>query len=102
MRIFAYISKEALPKKRIWLNIESLVFVIRTINIIKFTQEGASLITKQGVVKKKNVYLFQHQGHTNKMDSAYLENYSWIYVHTNDLDQGIVVEWTPSLNFKKS
>ena len=34
------------------------------------------------------------------MDSAYLENYSWIYVHTNDLDQGIVVEWTPSLNFK--
>ena len=59
------------------MNIESLVFVIcqRTINIINCTQEGASLISKQGAVKKKNVYLFQHQGHMNKMDSEYLENY---------------------------
>ena len=23
-----------------------------------------------------------HQGHTNKMDSVYLENYFWIYAHT--------------------
>ena len=47
----------------------------RTINIFNCAQEGASLISKQGAVKKKNVYLFQHQGHTNKMDSKYLENY---------------------------
>ena len=25
--------------------------------------------------KEKNEYLFQHQGHRNKMDSEYLENY---------------------------
>ena len=41
----------------------------RTINIINCAQEGVSLISKQGEVKKKNCYLFQHQGHTNKMDS---------------------------------
>ena len=32
-----------------------------------------SFITKQGAVKKKMHYLFQHQGHTNKIDSEYLE-----------------------------
>ena len=47
----------------------------RTINIINCAQEGASLIIKQGIVKKKDGYLFQHQGHTNKMDSEHLENY---------------------------
>ena len=35
---------------------------------------GASLITKQGAVKKKNAYLFQHQVRTNKMEPEYLEN----------------------------
>ena len=47
----------------------------RTINIFNCPQEGASLISKQGAVKKKNAYLFQHQGHRNKMDSEYLESY---------------------------
>ena len=47
----------------------------RTINIINYAQEGAFLITKQEAEKKKNVCLFQYQGHTNKMDSEYLENY---------------------------
>ena len=47
----------------------------RTINIINCAQEGVSLICKQGEVKKKNAYLLQHQGHTNKMGSEYLENY---------------------------
>ena len=47
----------------------------RTINIFNCAQEGASLISKQGAVKKKNAYLFQHQGHRNKMDSEYLESY---------------------------
>ena len=50
----------------------------RTINIIKCAQEGVSLICKQREVKKKkkkNAYLLQHQGHTNKMGSEYLENY---------------------------
>ena len=46
-----------------------------TIIIINCAQEGASLISKQGAVKKKNAYLFEHQGQTNKMDSEYLENY---------------------------
>ena len=55
---------------------ESLVFVKElSISFINCAQEGASLISKKGTVKKKNVYLFQHQGHMNKMDSKYLENY---------------------------
>ena len=37
------------------------------------------------------MYLFQHQDQTNEMDSEYLENYVWIYAHTNDLDQGVVL-----------
>ena len=47
----------------------------RTINIFNCPQEGASLISKRGAVKKKMRNLFQNQGHTNKMDSEYLENY---------------------------
>ena len=76
MRVFVDISKESLIKKKNRVNIKSLVFAKElSISFINCTQEGASLISKQGVVKKKNVYLFQHQGHTNKIDSKYLENY---------------------------
>ena len=57
----------------------------RTINIINCAQDGASLITRQGAVKKKNAHLFQHQGHTNKIDSTYLENYIGIYAHAVSL-----------------
>ena len=49
-----YVSKEALPKRRIWVNMESLVFVKElSISFINCAQEGASLISKQGAVKKK-------------------------------------------------
>ena len=57
--MFADVSKEALPKRRIWVNIDSSVKELskiicqRTINIINCAQEGASLISKQGAVKKK-------------------------------------------------
>ena len=92
MEVFADISAEAFSKRRIWVNIESLVYVKElSISFINCAQEGASLISKQGAVKKKNVYLFQHQGHTNKMDSKYLENYVWIYAHASDLNQGVVL-----------
>ena len=88
--MFADISKEGWPKRRISVNIESLGFVKElSISFINCTQEGASLISKQGTVKKKNVYLFQHQTHTKKMDSKYLENCVWSYAHTSDLDQGV-------------
>ena len=54
MRVFADISKEALQKRRIWVNIKSLVFVKElSISFINCAQEGASLISKQGAVKKK-------------------------------------------------
>ena len=54
MTIFAEISKEALPKRRIWVNIESLVFAKEpSILLINCAQEGVSLISKQGTVKKK-------------------------------------------------
>ena len=45
----------------------------RTINIINCAQEGASLISKHGAVKKK-IRIKKHQGHRNKMDSEYLES----------------------------
>ena len=34
--------------------------------------------------------MFQHQDHINKIDSECLENYGLIYVHENELDQGVV------------
>lgn len=37
--------------------------------------------------EEKNANLFQHEGHTNKMDSGYLENYVCICAPVNDLDQ---------------
>ena len=46
----------------------------RDINIINCAQDGASLITKERAVEKKNEYLIQHQGRTNKMDSEHLKN----------------------------
>ena len=106
MRVFADISKETLPKRRIWVNIESLVYLTLeylsleslvylslelSISFINCTKEGAFLISKQRAVKKKNAYLCQHQGHTNRMDSEYLENYVWIYADASDLDQGVVL-----------
>ena len=96
IRVFVDISKEAWPKRRIWCNIKSLVFFKElSISFINCTQEGPSLISKQRAVKKKNVYLFQHQGYTNKMDSKYLENCVWIYAHASDLDQGVVLWGIP-------
>ena len=55
MWVVADISKEPWPKRKIWINIESLVFVKElSISFIYCTQEGESLISKQGAVKKKN------------------------------------------------
>ena len=68
MRMFADISKEILLKWRIWVNIESLVYLTLeylsleslvylslelSISFINCAQEGASLISKQRAVKKK-------------------------------------------------
>ena len=68
MRVFADISKETLLKWRIWVNIESLVYLTLeylsleslvylslelAISFINCAQEGASLISKQRAVKKK-------------------------------------------------
>ena len=106
VRVFADMSKETLPKRRIWVNIESLVHLTLeylslkslvylslglSISFINCAQEGTPLISKQRAVKKKNACLCQHQGHTNKMDSEYLENYVWIYANAGDLDQGVVL-----------
>ena len=100
----ADIFKETLPKRRIRVNIESLVYLTieylsseslvylsleLSISFINCAQKSASLISKQRAVKKKNAYL--HEGHTNKMGSEYLENYVWIYVHASDLDQGVTL-----------
>ena len=106
MRVFADISKETLPKGRIWVNIESLVYLTLeylsseslvylslepSISFINCAQEGASLIRKQRAVTNKNAKLCQHQDYTNKVDSKYLENCVWIYAHASDLDQGVVL-----------
>ena len=78
MRVFAVISKEALPKRRISVNVVSSVFV----KVFDYWTKGS---------KGKNAYLFQHQGHMNKMDSEYLENYVSIYDHANGLNQGVIL-----------
>ena len=52
--MFADVSKEALTKRRILVNIESLVFVIELlISFINCAPEVASSISKQEAVKKK-------------------------------------------------
>ena len=52
MRVFAVISKEALPKRR--MSQCCIISVCQTaINIINCAQEGASFITEQGIVKEK-------------------------------------------------
>ena len=51
MRVFANISKVALPKRRIWVNI--IRICQRAINIINCAQEGVFSITGQGAVKEK-------------------------------------------------
>ena len=85
MRVFSDISNDALPKRSMWINIKSLIFVKEiSISFVNCAQEGASLITKQGAVKK-NWFLFQDHGHSNKMDLGYIENYIWIYPCANDL-----------------
>ena len=49
----------------------------RNINIINYAQEGVSLISRQGAIKKKNnTCLCQHQGRPHEQ---------------NDLDQGVCV-----------
>ena len=68
VKVFADMSKETLPKRRIWVNIESLVYLTLeylsleslvylplelAISFINCAQEGASLISKQRAVKKK-------------------------------------------------
>ena len=53
MKVFADIFKKALPKRRISVNIVSLVIFQRTINIANYAQDGVSLISEQGTVKKK-------------------------------------------------
>ena len=70
MRVFADISKETLPKRRIWVSIKSLVYLTLeylsleslvhlslelSISFINCAQEGASLINKQRAVKKKMI-----------------------------------------------
>ena len=52
MRVFAVISKEALPKRRISVNIVSSVFV-KELSMSLTAQKGASLNTEQGAVKEK-------------------------------------------------
>ena len=94
-RVFADVSKEALTKRRILVNIESLVFVIELlISFINCAPEVASSISKQEAVKKKkkkNAYLFQYQDHKSKIDSQYLDCYVSIYAHASELEQGVVL-----------
>ena len=60
--VFADIYKGALPKRRM-----SQVRIIsihqRLSNIINSTEDGASLITKQGAVKKQGVFLSTSRPH---------------------------------------
>ena len=53
MRVFADIPKEALTKKKNMSQHRIISICQRTINIMNCAPEGATLICKQGVVKKK-------------------------------------------------
>ena len=85
MRVLADISKEAWrwPKRRIWVNIKSLLFVKeRSISFINCIQEGASLIRKQGTERKKCVFVSTSRPHEQNGLKV-----SW-KLCLSDLDQG--------------
>ena len=66
----------------------------RTINIVNCAQEGASLITEQGVVREKMSICFNIKAiQTKWIQNGFkiLENYVWIYIHTNDLNQDVAL-----------
>ena len=69
MTVFAKMSKEALIRRRIWVNSESSVFS-KTINIINCARVGASLITKQGAVKKKK-FIFVSTSRPNEQNGVF-------------------------------
>ena len=75
MTVFPDMSKEALPQRRIWINIESLVFVKElSMPFINCAQEGASLISKQGAVKKKMCICFNIKTTRTKWVQSILKN----------------------------
>ena len=82
MKLFPDISKETFPKRWMLVNIGSLVFV-------KELSIALAVLNRVHLWLVKIAYLVQQQGHTNNMDSEYLENYVWTYVHATDLDQEV-------------
>ena len=69
-----YVSKEALPKRRIWVNMESLVFVKElSISFINCAQEGASLISKQGALNKRMRICFTIKAAGTKWIQSFLK-----------------------------
>ena len=75
MKVFANTSRGFIPKRRITSKYRIIGICQRAINIITCAKEGASLINKQGLVKK-NAHLFQHQGHINKWIQGSLKTMS--------------------------
>lgn len=54
------------------------------------TEEGASFMTKQELVERKNPYLFPLYGHVSKVNWEYLESFVWICAYANDLAQEVI------------
>ena len=86
MRVFANISKEALLKKRIWVNIESLVFIKEL-----STKRVHLWLLNKGQFGKKSKFIATSRPH--KQDSEYLENSVWICVHANGLGVVLLDIW---------
>ena len=55
MKVFANISRGFIPKRRIASKYRIIGICQRAINIITCAKEGASLINKQGLVKKMRI-----------------------------------------------
>ena len=92
MRVFADISEEAWPKRRIWVNIESLVFAKElSISFINCAQEDAALISKQGVVKKKMCICFNVKATRTKLIQSILKTMFEFMLKASDLDQGVAL-----------
>ena len=90
MRLLADISTVVLPKRRVWVNIESL-FVVKELPTSFTLCKRVQLWLLNNVTREKKMHICFNINAKNKEDSEYLGNYVWIYPHASDVDQDMVL-----------
>ena len=83
-------SAVVLPKRRVWVNIESLVFV-KELPISFFLCKRVQLWLLNKVTREKKKCTFASISRPKTKRTQYLGNYVWIYADASDIDQDMVL-----------